>query len=179
MPFSWHIVMPVYKHSTTGCFSAPGCIILIDRFMSCRGQIFPLGLGVASPKLSLVAPQLVQQGLHQECWQQLVVMHVASTVRERGPGRQTVCGVILTYMLMGWDCRRGNRYHPGFRGQVSITPSVCRILPGQWSRVQWRRGRVSPPIQGSDSGIQQRFSGEAGGGECWVAMAGQCAACLV
>lgn len=64
----------------------------------------------------------------------------------------------------------GTTLPPGFRGQVSITPSVCRILPGQWSRVQWRRGRVSSSIQGSDPGIQQRFSGEAGGGECWVAM---------
>lgn len=53
-----------------------------------------------------------------------------------------------------------------------ITPSVCHILPGHWSRVQWRRGRVSPPIQGSDPGIQQRFGGEAGGGERWVTMVG-------
>lgn len=90
----------------------------------------------------------------------------------RGPGRQTVCGIILMYMLMGWTVGEETGTPQGLGGQLLITPSVIYILPGHWSRVQWRRSRVSPPIQGSDPGIQQRFGGEAGGGERWVTMVG-------
>lgn len=90
----------------------------------------------------------------------------------RGPGRQTVCGIILMYMLMGWTVGEETGTPQGLGGQLLITPSVGYILPDHWSRVQWRRSRVSPPIQGSDPGIQQRFGGEAGGGERWVTMVG-------
>jgi hypothetical protein len=62
------------------------------------------------------------------------------------------------------------RKEPGVHpGESGWTPGDIPPLPypaGQRSRVQWQRGRVPSPIEGSHQRICQCLSGEARGGGC-------------
>lgn len=104
---------------------------------------------------------------------QFVIEQAASSVRERAwaagslPGHPCVSAHGLRV-----DPRREDVPCTVWRVRLLMIPSLCHVLPGQWSWVQWRRDCVSPPLQGSNQGVQQRVGGEAGGGEYWFTRVG-------